>query len=133
MLGHGGLPEKRLAHIGKWRGHPGETHRVKAVFSGKGLGLGQRIPRNRSNIGAPATTHVIIDQIVDRIGGHPVQSAAHIIVGSAGGIKGQIFDLFIRNQQLGPQPLGIKRQSRLAQHGQLLGEVGCVQWHFAHQ
>ena len=130
-VSHRRWAKKRLTHIGKWFGHPGETYRTKAVFGGKRLGLGQSLTRDGGDIGAATTPNRIITQIRHRIRRGPVKGAADIVVTGAGRVQRQIFDLLVRNQQLGAQPLRIKRQPGLAQHRQLARQIGGIQCHLA--
>ena len=103
------------------------------MFGSKFFGLGQSFTGDGGDIGPAATTHIIISQVRHRIGGGAVQRSAHVVIASACGVKRQILDLVIRDQQLGAQPLWVQRDPGLAQQGQLAGQIGGVDCDFSDQ
>ena len=129
--GQFGRAKPGLAFEIAFKGQAYERHRVKTVFGSKGFGLVQRFAGNHGDVHACTCARPVEHQILDIIGRAPHQSGANLVapicIIGAGRIQFQIFDLRIRQHQLGCQPARRQPQCRAAQIAQSLCQIGGVE------
>ena len=121
VAGMPGGAEKRLAGKRAVIGARDKAYRVDLVLKPEDLGLVQRFTGNGSHQNPIAVQGPIIGQILERIGRGPVKRVGYrtvkIAVRGAFGGKLKVFDLLVRQDQLGGKARRIKRLG--------LGPQGC--------
>ena len=146
---HGGGGPQRGAGRGRdaKEGFTGEIQRIgdrdkghgrKAVFDGKGFGLGQGFSGDGGDMGVVAVHRPVIGQIMHVVGCGPVQREgdalfAHDLVRQKAGLDGQVTDLFIGQHQFAQQARGVDFLCGVAQGRQGGGQVGRIQRDIAHK
>ncbi len=73
---------------------------MKPVLAGKVERLVQGLTGNRGDIGRCVVTARVDCQLVQSIGGRPVEGGPYVIVRGIGGVEHKVFDLIIGDQDL---------------------------------
>ncbi len=115
----------------------GKADRVEPMLNGESFGLIQRFARHGGDMGLPAVSADIIDQISNSIGCGPLQRrrcsfTARRLVHSRG-VCGQIFNLCVGDEQQAAQPTGIKRRGSFAQDRQFRSQVVTIKRNFTNK